>query len=258
MSLPDYPLLFYPFAILAILAAGISKGGFGAAAGGLAVPLMSIAIAPPEAAGIMLPILCAMDVFSVYAYRGRWSREHLRILLPGSLIGIALGGLAFGMLSVNMIRLIVGLIAVLFTLNKWLSLTDHIARLLAVRQRPPGRLFGMVCGLFSGLTSTLAHSGGPPFAVYIYSLKLDKTQIVATSAVFFCIGNYLKLIPYYFLGQLNTGNLSTSLLFSPLAPLGVWLGLWLHKRIAEQTFFQVSYALLLASGLKLVWDALKF
>ena len=255
MSIPDYPLLFYPFAVLAILAAGISKGGFGAAAGGLAVPLMSIAIAPPEAAGIMLPILCAMDVFSVYAYRGRWSSEHLRILLPGSVIGIALGGLAFGMLSVNMIRLIVGLIAVLFTLNKWLNMTDRLATLLAVRQRSPGRLFGAVCGLLSGLTSTLAHSGGPPFAVYIYSLKLDKTLIVATSAAFFCIGNYLKLIPYFFLGQLNTANLTTSLLFSPLAPLGVWLGLWLHKRISEQSFFQVSYVLLFLSGVKLIYDA---
>lgn len=256
MFFPDYPLAFYPLAVLAIVLAGISKGGFGAAAGGLAVPLMSIAIAPPEAAGIMLPILCAMDVFSVYAYRGRWSREHLRILLPGSLVGIALGGLAFGMLSVNMIRLLVGLIAVAFSLNKWFDLTGRLARMLAMRQRPPGRVFGMVCGLLSGLTSTLAHSGGPPFAVYIYSLKLDKTAIVATSAIFFCIGNYVKLIPYYFLGQLNTANLSTSLLFSPLAPLGVWLGLWLHKRMSEQAFFHISYALLFASGLKLVWDAL--
>lgn len=256
MFFPDYPLVFYPLAVLAILLAGISKGGFGAAAGGLAVPLMSIAIAPPEAAGIMLPILCAMDVFSVYAYRGRWSREHLRVLLPGSLVGIALGGLAFGMLSVNMIRLLVGLIAVAFSLNKWFDLTGRLARMLAMRQRPPGRVFGMVCGLLSGLTSTLAHSGGPPFAVYIYSLKLDKTAIVATSAIFFCIGNYVKLIPYYFLGQLNTANLSTSLLFSPLAPLGVWLGLWLHKRMSEQAFFHISYALLFASGLKLVWDAL--
>lgn len=255
MSLPDFSVAFYPLAMVAILLTGISKGGFAGGAGGLSVPLMSILIAPPEAAGIMLPILCAMDVFSVYAYRGRWSTKHLRILLPGSLIGIALGGLAFGMLSVNMIRLIVGLIAVLFTLNKWLSLTDRLATLLAVRQRPPGRGFGMICGLLSGLTSTLAHSGGPPFAVYIYSLKLDKTLIVATSAAFFCIGNYLKLIPYFFLGQLNTANLSTSLMFSPLAPVGVWLGLWLHNRISEQSFFRVSYALLFLSGLKLIWDA---
>ena len=50
MPLPDYSLAFYLLAALAILLAGISKGGFGAVAGGLAVPLMSIVSAPPEAA----------------------------------------------------------------------------------------------------------------------------------------------------------------------------------------------------------------
>jgi uncharacterized membrane protein YfcA len=109
--------------------------------------------------------------------------------------------------------------------------------------------------LLSGFTSTLAHSGGPPFAVYIYSQKLDKTLIVATSAVFFFIGNYLKLVPYYFLGQLNTANLTTSLMFAPLAPLGVWLGVWLHNRVSEQAFFRVSYVLLFVSGVKLIYDA---
>ena len=255
MLIPDFPTLFYPVAILAILLAGISKGGFGAAAGGLAVPLMSIVIAPPEAAGIMLPILCAMDLFSVHAYRGRWSKEHLRILLPGSLIGIALGGIAFGLLSVNMIRLLVGLVAVVFTVNKWFGLSDRLTRHLSMRQHAPGRVAGMICGLLSGFTSTLAHSGGPPFAVYIYSQKLDKTLIVATSAVFFFIGNYVKLVPYYFLGQLNTANLTTSLMFAPLAPLGVWLGVWLHNRVSEQAFFRVSYVLLFISGVKLIYDA---
>ncbi len=256
MTLPDYAFAFYPVTIFAILLAGISKGGFGAVAGGLAVPIMSLVIAPPEAAGILLPILCAMDIFGVHAWRGRWSKPHLRIMLPGMLIGIALGGLVFGMLSANMIRLIVGLIAVLFSLNKWLSLSERLAQRLAMGERRPGPLVGALCGMFSGLTSTLAHSGGPPFAVYIYSQGLDKSLIVATSAIFFCIGNYVKLVPYYFLGQLNLNNLSTSLLFAPLAPLGVWLGLWLHKRISERTFFQISYVLLFVSGLKLIWDAL--
>ena len=256
MSLPDYPLIFYPLAVLAILLGGISKGGFGAAAGGLAVPVMSVAIAPPEAAGIMLPILCAMDVFGVRAYWKRWSADLLWIMIPGALVGIALGSFAFGLLSVDMIRLIVGLIAVLFTLNKWLDLTGRIAKALAFHQRPPGKFFGATCGLFSGFTSTLAHSGGPPFAIYIYSLNLDKTLIVATSAAFFCIGNYIKLIPYFFLGQLNFSNLSTSFVFSPLAPLGIWLGIWLHKRISQQLFFRISYTLLFLSGIKLVYDAI--
>jgi uncharacterized membrane protein YfcA len=99
MTWPDFPLAFYPVAIFGIMLTGIAKAGFGAGSGGIAVPLMSIFIAPPEAAGIMLPILCAMDVFSVYAYRGRWSREHLRALLPGAFIGIAIGVLLHRHLS---------------------------------------------------------------------------------------------------------------------------------------------------------------
>ena len=180
MLLPDYAPAFYPIAVLAILLAGISKGGFGAAAGGLAVPLMSIVIAPPEAAGIMLPILCAMDLFGVHAYRGRWSLRHLRILLPGGLIGIALGGIAFGLLPVNMIRLIVGCVAVLFSLNKGLALTERLVRRLALSERPPGPLLGVMVltigGIYVGAFTPVESSGiGAALVILIAFLggKLD-------------------------------------------------------------------------------------
>jgi uncharacterized membrane protein YfcA len=249
---PHFPLAFYPVAIVAILLTGMVKGGFGTGAGGLAVPLMSIFVAPPEAAGIMLPILCAMDLFGVHAYRGRWSREHLRTLLPGALAGIGAGALAFGALSVNAVRLLIGLIAVTFALNSYFRLTARIASRLA----RPGRAAGAFWGAASGFTSTLAHAGGPPFAVYMLPQRLDKTLLVGTSAVFFLAVNYVKLVPYAILGQLNAANLTTSLVFAPLAPLGIWLGVWLHRRVSEEKFYNVSYALLLLTGVKLVWDAL--
>lgn len=255
MPWPDYSLAFYPVAVVAILLAGISKGGFGAGAGGLAVPIMSIVIAPPEAAAIMLPLLCAMDIFGVHAYRGRWSAKHLWIMLPGALLGIGAGGIAFGALPVNAIRLIIGIIAVAFALNKWFRVSERLASWLATGEHTPGRVAGMLWGGLSGFTSTLAHAGGPPFAVYILAQKLDKTVIVATSAFFFLAVNYVKLVPYYFLGQLNTSNLTTSLLFAPLAPLGIWLGVWLHRRVSEKAFYGVSYALLFATGAKLIVDA---
>ncbi len=255
MHWPDFPLAFYPVAFVAILLTGIAKGGFGAAAGGLAVPLMSIFIAPPEAAGIMLPILCAMDLFGVHAYRGRGSREHLKALLPGALLGIGAGAIAFGTLPVNVIRLLIGAIAVTFALNQWLRLTERIAGRLAAGRGKPGRLAGAFWGCLSGFTSTLAHAGGPPFAVYMLPQKLDKTLLVGTSVMFFLVVNYTKLVPYHFLGQLNIGNLAASLVFAPLAPLGVWLGVWLHRRISEQTFYNVTYALLLFTGVKLIYDA---
>ena len=256
MFLPDYPVAFYPIAVIAILLTGVAKGGFGAGAGGLAVPIMSILIAPPKAAGIMLPILCAMDIFGVYAYRGRWSARHLWIMLPGAIIGIVAGAFAFGTLPVNAIRLIIGFIAIVFAVNKWFALGERLARRLSARQRTPGRIAGAIWGALSGFTSTLAHAGGPPFAVYILAQKLDKTLIVGTSVLFFFVANYVKLVPYYLLGQLNPGNLATSLLFAPLAPLGVWLGVWLHRHISEAAFFRVSYGLLFATGAKLIFDAL--
>ncbi len=143
-----------------------------------------------------------------------------------------------------------------FALNQWLSLTQRIAARLAAARGKPGKVAGALWGCLSGFTSTLAHAGGPPFAVYLLPQKLDKTVFVGTSVFFFLVVNYVKLVPYHFLGQLNVGNLAAALVFAPLAPLGIWLGVWLHRRVSERTFYNVSYTLLLATGLKLVWDAL--
>lgn len=253
MDWPAFPAAFYPVAVIAILLTGIVKGGFGTGAGGLAVPLMSVFIAPPQAAGIMLPILCAMDLFGYHAYRGRWARAHLTALVPGALLGIGVGALAFGTLSVNAVRLVVGGIAVLFALDKLFALTE---RLVAPAAKKPGRAAGAVWGALSGFTSTLAHAGGPPFAIYILPQGLDKTVIAATSVVFFLMVNWVKLVPYYFLGQLNLGNLSASLLFAPLAPIGIWLGVWLNRRVSQAAFMKVSYVLMLLVGLKLIYDVM--
>jgi uncharacterized membrane protein YfcA len=255
MVWPDFPLAFYPLAVFAIILTGVSKGGFGGGVGGFAVPIMSMMIAPAEAAAIMLPILCAMDIFGVHAWRRRWSARHLRIVLPGAAIGIVVGALAFGALSTDAVRLLIGMIAVVFTLNRWFALTEKLAARAARQPRPPGRFAGLFWGAVSGFTSTLAHAGGPPFAVYMLPQKLDKSLLVGTSVLFFFVVNYTKLVPYYLLGQLNPGNLATSLLFAPLAPLGIWLGVWLHRRISERLFYQVSYALLFVTGAKLVLDA---
>jgi uncharacterized membrane protein YfcA len=255
VAFPDFPLAFYPVAILAILLTGISKSGFGAGSGGLSVPLMSIFIAPTEAAGIMLPILCAMDLFGVHAYRGKGSWEHLRVLLPGAIIGIVLGAFAFGALPVNAIRLLLGVIAVTFALNKWFRLSERLTARLAREGGPPGSAAGVFWGTAAGFTSTLAHAGGPPFAIWMLPQKLDKTVLVATSVVFFLVVNYVKLVPYAILGQLSASNLAASLLFAPLAPIGIWLGVWLHKRMSEPVFYAISYGLLFATGVKLIWDA---
>ena len=56
---------FLSIAVISVLITGISKGGCGGFAL-LAVPLMSLAISPIQAAGIMLPIIIPMDILSIW------------------------------------------------------------------------------------------------------------------------------------------------------------------------------------------------
>ena len=61
--------LFYAVSVPAVLLMAINKSGFGSGVGVMAVPLMALAMPPLQAAAIMLPILCVIDLFSVWAYR---------------------------------------------------------------------------------------------------------------------------------------------------------------------------------------------
>lgn len=56
---------------------------------------------------------------------------------------------------------------------------------------------------------------------------------------------------------MQPGNLATSPVLLPLAPLGMALGFWLHRRIDPVTFFRICHGLLLVTGAKLSWDGLR-
>lgn len=240
---------FYMAAVPAVLLFGIAKGGFGGGLGVMAVPLMALVVSPVQGAAILLPILCVMDLVSLWAYRGRWVLPELRVLLPWSIAGIAAGSLLFGFMSPAVIRLILGIVALSFTVHHWLqrSLQSGDEKMLS-----PG--VGMIAAATAGFTSFIAHAGGPPISMYLLRRRLDRTAFVATTVVFFAIVNYVKLVPYAWLDQLDTANLQTSLVLAPLAPLGVAAGVWMHNRVSDRFFFQVAYTLLFFVGLKLIYD----
>lgn len=242
---------FYLVAIPAVLLVGISKGGFGSAFGGIGVPLMALAVSPQKAAAILLPVLCLIDVVGFRVYFRKWDFDNLKIMVPGALAGIGLGALSFGMLRESDIRILVGAIAVLFTLNNWFG--------FAARQAPAGRsiLKGTFWSGVSGLTSFIAHAGGPPAQVYVLPQQLDKTTYVATISLFFMIVNAVKLVPYAWLGQFSPANLSTSLVLAPLVPLGVWLGLWLQNRINHLWFYRITQGCLFLTGAQLIYQGLQ-
>lgn len=242
---------FYVWAIPAVIITGISKTGLGAGVGGVAVPMMSQVIAPGMAAGIMLPILCVMDLLGLRAYRGKWAWSGVREMMLPALIGIAIGALSFGSLSVNATKALLGAISVSFSLYQLIPTLRNLRSWLPEFLRP-----WLWCGL-AGFTSTLAHAGGPPITIYLWPKKLDRMQFMAVTIVFFTVVNFVKLIPFALLGQLNLANLGTALVLMPFAPIGVWLGVRLNNVINDVIFRRVTLACLLLLGIRLLYEGLK-
>lgn len=243
--------VFYAVAIPALLLFSISKGGFAGGLGVAAVPLMALVISPVQAASIMLPILCVMDLTGFIAWRRRCDMALLKLLLPGALVGILIGALMFHHLNEAIVKTLVGVMALLFAMNYWLK-----GRVRAPLHLPEKASAGMWSTL-SGFTSFVSHAGGPPMMIYLLPKQLEKAVLVGTLTILFTVINYTKLIPYALLGQLSADNLATAAVLAPIAPLGVKLGAWLHDRIDEKLFYRLSYGFLLLTGLKLSWDGLR-
>lgn len=244
---------FYALAIPALLVTAIGKGGFASGGTNMAVPAMSLVIAAPQAAGITLPLLCAMDVFSVWGWRREFEPKLALSLVPGAVLGLLAGWLAFDHLPDRAVKGMVGAIAVAFTLNWVLAPWIGFA---ARSPRAPNVLKAWAASAGAAFTSTLAHAGGPPLALYLLPLQLRRQLLNATTVVFFGVLNWVKLIPYFFLGQLNPTNLATSAVLVWTAPVGVGLGIWLARRTSDTWFYRIIFGLLFVTGVKLLWDAI--
>lgn len=241
-------LEFLLVAIPAVLLTGVSKGGFGGALGGIAVPLMALAMPPTQAAALMLPILCMADLTGLRRFYGKWDVRNLKIMLPGALLGVGAGALSFGLLSERFIALLIGGIAIAFVL------LNVVAARAAATPKPAALGKGVVLSGIAGFTSFVAHAGGPPVMMYLLPQQLEKVRYIATVNCFFLLTNAIKLVPYALLGQFTWSNLGTSLLLAPIVVLGVWLGIWLQDKVNHTWFYRIARLGLLATGVQLVWE----
>jgi len=241
-------LAFYLLAVPVVVLVGMSKGGFGGGLGTLAVPTLALVVDPRIAAGILLPILCTMDLASLWSFRGTWDKANLKIMLPWAMLGLLGGALTFQYMSADMIRLMIGVMALYFVGHYLWG--KYLLQRLRAQQRSHWR--GGFWGGVSGYVSYIAHAGGPPISIYLLPQHLPKTAFVGTTVLFFSIVNFTKLVPYAWFGQLNIGNLTTALVLLPFAPLGVWLGVYLHHRVSDRWFYWSCYTLLTVAGVKLL------
>ncbi|MDD2844570.1 MAG: sulfite exporter TauE/SafE family protein [Rhodoferax sp.] len=255
MFLPEnFPFItdpfFYAVTIPAVLLLGVSKSGFGAGFGSLAVPMMALAVSVPQAAAILMPVLLLMDVLGMAAFRKDFDLKLLKFLIPCGLVGIVVGALLFKLLDARLVAGIVGVFTLLFLAQRLLFPPK-------ADSPPPPRWLGAILTATSGFTSFIAHAGGPPVNAYMIPMRLSPIRFTATMAFFFFVINLAKWIPYAWLGLLDWRNFATSVVLLPLAPIGVWVGVKLARRISQVLFYRFLYVGMFLTGVKLLFDAVR-
>nr|WP_319384158.1 sulfite exporter TauE/SafE family protein [uncultured Roseibium sp.] len=241
---------FYFAAFPAVILVGLSKGGFGGTLAMLAVPILTLAISPLQAAGIMLPILLLMDVVALLAYRGRADWTCLAIMLPAAVVGIVIGWAAAAWVNDNFITLLVGVTSLAFV-------ADYVFK-RRKQETSSGHkpAWGFFWGGVAGFTSFISHTGGPPYQMYTVPLRMPKLLFAGTAVIFFAAVNAIKVVPYFLLGQFDTTNLATSAVLMPLALVATLAGVRLIRIINAETFYKLIYVFMGLIGAKLTYDGL--
>ncbi len=212
--------------------------------------MMALSVTVPQAAAILMPILLLIDILGMAAFRKDFDMRLVKFLLPFGLLGTLVGTLLFSIMQPRIVAGIVGVFTLMF-------LAQRLAFPPKPDSPPPPRWLGGLLGVTSGFTSFISHAGGPPLSAYVIPLRLAPVTFTATMAFFFFVINLSKWIPYAWLGLLDMRNMATSLVLLPLAPLGVWVGVRLARRIEPVLFYRILYVGMFLTGIKLLWDAFR-
>ena len=244
--------VFFAVGIPAIVFGGISKGGFGSGAAFVAGAILALVLPPGAALGVVLPLFMVIDAVTLRPYWGKWHWPSFVGMVIGAVPGVALAAWIYSSVDADVFRVLIGAICLAFVAFQIVQSVGLMGR----KTWPFRRSLAGVAGSIGGFTSFVAHAGGPPTAVFLLSQGMSKLAYQATTVITFWAINWMKFVPYLFLGIFSKDTALASLVLAPFALLGAWIGVRAHRLVPERAFFGLTYILLVLTGVRLIWVGL--
>ncbi len=216
---------------------GFGKAGVAGTIGPFVTVLMALVLPADDAIGLLLPMLIIGDGFSVVAHWQRWDASLLWPLLFAGVAGVGLGSVILLRIEEETLSRLIAVIMLLFI--AWFAWTK--------RPRIPASSvlrFGWLSGVVAGITSTIAHMGGPPVVIYLMAANLSPVTLVGTTVIFFAAVNLLKVPSYVIAGVMDLNLLVHTFWAWMTIPIGVWVGRRIVGVIPKGPFESVLVLLL--------------
>lgn len=219
--------------------------GFGFALSSL--PLLTLFLTPQEAVPLITICSTFMNSYTLYdAYRDVRYREIIPLVVSG-IIGMVCGSYFLVSLDSQIIRLVIGLVTVVFTITSLKGFRVEVNNT---------KLASVPVGFLSGLLGGSMSISGPPIVLFFNNQNVEKHRFrVNLIAYFFSL--YLAAVPAYFLSGLITMDMvQSSVVLVPVMFIGATLGIRMSKKIDEELFKRLALALILVTGLMAILTAL--
>lgn len=233
--------------LLGALGIGVSKSGFSGVSM-LHVVLYAFVFGALESTGVLLPMLVIGDVCAILFFGRKAEWQHVRKLLPPTLVGIVLGWLLMDRINASYFNVIIGAIILSLTIVQAI----RAARPNWFEKFPHQLWFSILLGLLAGVTTMLANAAGPVVALYLLAVSLPKWELIGTSAWLFLVLNVLKLPLSFNLGLISSQTLLVDLAFAPAIPIGMLGGKWLVNVIPQKGFDAVLLVFTGIAALRLI------
>lgn len=229
-----------------LLLAAYVKGTTGMGFPLIATPTVALLLDIRTAVTILIIPNIVMDIAQIF--RGTFSPSLFRRfswLLALTVAGVFLGTKVLVTLPIWVLNLTLGVMVLVFVASNFLRFR------LEISPRMEG-LLSPLAGLVGGFLNGMTNAAGPALAIYLYGLKLAKTEFVKSIATIFIITKVSQLIAVSTWNLFTFSTLRLSLLVTLLCLIGFYAGLKTQDRVNQKTFNRGLLTLLFVIGVILV------
>lgn len=236
------------FSATAAFLAGLIKTTFGVGAGVFLTPILSLSMDSKIAVALMAPMMLLSDISTAGLHWKKWHVNHIKILIPGGIIGVVIGSYYLSWASPGITQITIGIVAIIFSILQ--IIRQKKAEFFTNLKLKP--YHGAIISVLAGASSAVAHSGGIVISIYLVTLGMAKHAFVATLVLFLLVGDVLKMVLFFNMEILSTELLLEGIMLTPALFLGSWLGVKIINKLTDEQFIIIINILIFISGLVLV------